>query len=190
MAHLAHCSDNEYRLATSPKAAVGSHQHAVDVGLAQCGRHEPVVFGMHEDTAGGALGRPRRHELVVGLVGERQVRHGERAGDVDGQRLRRGLFAQPRDEPVAAGEHVGYAVVLLKQRDRGQRGHHRHRREPERTRDEEGSGRFAKHLGAENRRDRVTVADRLSRPGNQCADPYVDGHIWKLRSRFRGKSTG
>jgi hypothetical protein len=121
MAHLAHCSDNEYRLATSPKAAVGSHQHAVDVGLAQCGRHEPVVFGMHEDTAGGALGRPRRHELVVGLVGERQVRHGERAGDVDGQRLRRGLFAQPRDEPVAAGEHVGYAVVLLKQRDRGQR---------------------------------------------------------------------
>jgi hypothetical protein len=86
----------------------------------------------------------------------------ERAGDVDGQRVRRGLFVQPRDELVAAGEHVGYAVVLLKQRDRGQRGHHRHRGEPERTRDEEGSGRFAKHLGAENRRDRVTVADRLA----------------------------
>jgi len=42
---------------------------------------------MHEDTAGGALGRPRQRELVVGFAGERQVRNVERAGDVDGSEL-------------------------------------------------------------------------------------------------------
>jgi hypothetical protein len=51
------CSDNEY-LGHLTKGPVGGYQHAIDVVLAQCGRHERVVFGMNEDAAGGALGRP------------------------------------------------------------------------------------------------------------------------------------
>ena len=75
---------------------------------------------MDEDAAGGALGRPRQRELVVGLAGERQVRHGDRAGA--GRNLRTinqasvgGLASLGADnlDPTTPAAHIASLTTLL-----------------------------------------------------------------------------
>src|SRR2546421_12959622 len=72
-------------LADGGERLVGRLERQGEVVAGHGGGHEPVVPGMQVGAAAQGLRREHAGQLVVPVPGEGEVRHGRRAGVVDGQ---------------------------------------------------------------------------------------------------------